>query len=192
MIVGLTGGIGSGKTIVARLFAIMGAKVFNSDECAKQLYVEPAIKERVIGLLGTECYLNDDTINKKYISQRIFSNTNLLKELNAIIHPAVAEKFKEFVKKYPNQLIIKESALLIETGLYKELDELILVTSPLELRIKRVMQRDGVSEGEVRNRIKSQLSEDEKLKLAGHVIQNNECDFLITQVLSIYKILQHA
>lgn len=192
MIVGLTGGIGSGKTMVAKLFAMMGAKVFNSDECAKQLYFEAAVKEKVIALLGKECYLNDETLNKKYISQRIFTDTDLLKQLNAIIHPAVADKFKAFADRYKGGLIVKESALLFETGLYKGLDRIVLVTSPLELRLKRVMARDGISEEEVTNRIKSQLSEDEKIKLAHYVIHNNERDFLITQVLAIYKTLSHA
>lgn len=191
MIVGLTGGIGTGKTMVAKLFELYGAKLFNSDDRAKELYFHSEIKPQVIALLGSESYLNEHTLNKKYISQKIFSDTDLLKKLNAIIHPAVVAEFKKFVSLHPNELIIKESALLFETGLYKELDKIILVTSPLELRTKRVMERDGLTEQEVTNKIKSQMSEEEKLKLADMVIYNNETDLLIPQTLSIYQQMQH-
>jgi len=192
MIVGLTGGIGTGKTMVAKLFSMFGAKVFNSDESAKLLYFDPLIKEKIIALLGKDCYTSDTTLNKKYISDKVFSDTALLQKLNAIIHPAVVNDFKKFAAKYPNELIIKESAILFETGLYKGLDKTILVSSPIELRLKRVMERDGLSEQEVKNRIKSQLSEEEKLKLADFVINNNERDFLITQTLTIFNELTHA
>lgn len=192
MIIGLTGGIGTGKTMVAKLFAMFGAKVFNSDENAKLVYFIPEIKEKIIALLGNDCYLDHKTLNKKYISDKIFSDTQLLQKVNAIIHPAVLNDFRRFIDKYPNDLIIKESAILFETGLYKDLDKTILVTSPMNLRLKRVMERDGLSEQEVRNRIKSQLSEDEKIKLADLVINNNEHDFLITQTLAIFNELTNV
>ena len=192
MIVGLTGGIGTGKTMVAKLFSMFGARVFNSDESAKQLYFDSVIKEKVIALLGNECYLDKSTLNKKYISDTIFSDTQLLQKLNSIIHPAVVEDFKKFASKYPNDLIIKESAILFETGLYKSLDKTILVISPIELRVNRVMQRDGLSEVEVKNKIKSQLSDEEKAKLSSYIINNNEKYFLITQVLGIYNELKNA
>jgi dephospho-CoA kinase len=191
MIVGLTGGIGTGKTMVAKLFELYGAKLFNSDDRAKELYFHPEIKQQVIALLGADCYLNDHTLNKKHISQKIFSDTDLLKKLNAIIHPAVVAEFKNFAAQYTHELIVKESALLFETGLYKDLEKIILVTSPLALRLERVMQRDGLSEQEVMNKIRSQMSEEEKLKLSDHVIYNNETDLLIPQSLAIYQKLKH-
>lgn len=189
MIVGLTGGIGSGKTVVSKLFALFGAMVFNSDENAKQQYFKPSIKHQVIELLGNECYKADGSLDRKYISDKIFTNTNKLQQLNAIIHPAVGDDFKLFVKQNAGKLIIKESAILFETGIYKDLDKTILVTSPLDLRIKRVMQRDGLTEAEVMNKIKSQMSDDEKIRLASYIIHNNEQDLLITQALEIYKTL---
>lgn len=192
MIVGLTGGIGSGKSMIAKLFAMFGAKVFNSDECAKQLYFNPAIKKEVVDLLGRDAYLNEQTLNKKVIAEKIFSNTKTLQQLNEIIHPAVANEFRKFVESHPNCIIIKESALLFETGLYKQLDKTILVTSPLELRVNRVMQRDQLNETEVLNKIKSQLNEEEKLKLTDIVIENNEKDLVIPQCLSVYQNLKHA
>jgi len=147
MIVGLTGGIGTGKSTVAKLFELLGAKVFNSDENAKGQYFVPEIKKQVIELLGAECYLDEKTLNRKFISNKIFSDTSLLKKLNTIIHPAVLKDFKVFAGKHTGKLIIKESALLFELGLDKELDKVILVTSPLELRIERVMKRDELSRG---------------------------------------------
>ncbi len=192
MIVGLTGGIGTGKSTVAKLFELLGAKVFNSDDNAKQQYFVPEIKQQVIALLGKECYLSDGTLDRKYISGKIFSDTGLLQKLNGIIHPAVGKDFKAFVNSNPGKLIIKESALLFEVGLDKELDRVILVTSPLELRIERVMKRDNLSREEVMNKIKSQLSEAEKLKLTKLVINNDEKEFLIPQTLKIFKELNHA
>ncbi len=186
MIIGLTGGIGTGKSTVAKVFELLGAVVFDSDASAKQMYFLPEVRSRVIELLGKESYVSDTQLNKTYISNTIFSNTDLLKQLNQIIHPAVGEAFKAFVQKQPSSLIIKESALLFETGIYKELPVNVLVTSPLELRIGRVMQRDGLSRYDVEQKIKSQMSEDEKIKLADHVIYNNEKDSLIEQVITLY------
>ncbi|MBK7311548.1 MAG: dephospho-CoA kinase [Sphingobacteriaceae bacterium] len=192
MIVGLTGGIGTGKSTVAKLFELLGAKTFNSDENAKQQYFVPAIKQQVIDLLGKECYADERTLNRKFISTKIFSDTTLLKKLNAIIHPAVIKDFRAFANSYPGKLIIKESALLFEVGLIKELDKVILVTSPLELRIERVMKRDNLSREEIMNKIKSQLSDEEKLKLTDLVIRNDEKEFLITQTLAIFNKLNHV
>jgi dephospho-CoA kinase len=192
MVVGLTGGIGTGKSTVAKLFELLGAKVFNSDDNARDQYFVPAIRQQVTALLGKDCYLSDGTLDRKYISGKIFSDTTLLQKLNNIIHPAVGKDFKTFINSNPGKLIIKESALLFEIGLDKELDRVILVTSPLELRIERVMKRDGLSREEVMNKIKNQLSESEKLKRAELVITNDEKEFLIPQTLKIYKELNHA
>lgn len=192
MIVGLTGGIGTGKSTVAKLFALMGAKVFNSDDNARDQYFVSEIKKQVIDLLGKECYVDNKTLDRKYISNKIFADTTLLQKLNAIIHPAVIKDFKAFAQAYPGKLIIKESALLFEVGLDKELDKIILVTSPLELRIERVMKRDGSSREEVLKKIKSQLSEEEKMKLTPLWIKNDEKEFLIPQVIEMYKKLNHA
>jgi dephospho-CoA kinase len=192
MVVGLTGGIGTGKSTVAKLFELLGAKVFNSDDNAKEQYFVPEIKQKVIALLGADCYLADGSLNRKYISGRIFSDTTLLQKLNSIIHPAVGNDFRDFVNSNPGKLIIKESALLFEVGLDKELDKIILVTSPLELRIERVMKRDNLTREEVMNKIKSQMSEAEKLKLARWVITNDEKEFLIPQTLKVFNELNHA
>lgn len=187
MIVGLTGGIGSGKSTVAKLFAILGAKVFNSDDNARDQYYVPQIKEKVIALLGKDSYSDDGFIDRKFISNKIFSDTVLLKQLNDIIHPAVKNDFKEFAKQHTGKLIIKESALLFELGLDKDLDTIILVTSPLELRIERVMKRDALTRDDVMKKINSQLREEEKIRLAKFIINNNEQEFIIPQVMHLYK-----
>ena len=194
MIVGLTGGIGSGKTTVAQLFATMGCVIYNSDEKAKQLYFNESIKQQVINLLGKEAYLNDNEINKNYISQKVFSNPELLRQLNAIIHPAVKQDFIQFKKKHsPETFIIKETALLFETGDNKNLDYSILVTAPTEIKIERVIKRNSISKTEVEKRIASQLSDEKKMPLANFVIVNDNVHALIPQVLQVVqKIKQHV
>ena len=187
MVVGLTGGIGSGKSTVAKLFEIIGCAVFYSDTVAKEIYFDSNIKPQIISLLGKEVYLSENKIDKKYVSSKIFSDTDLLRQLNAIIHPAVIEKFKEFKKLNAGKLIVKETALLFEAKLGSEVDKIILVAANDELRIKRVMQRDGLSHEEVINKMKAQLPQEDKIKLSDFVIYNNEEEFLITQVLSIYS-----
>lgn len=190
MVVGLTGGIGSGKSKVAKLFEILGCVIFDSDKVAKEIYFDPFVKPKIISLLGQECYLSDSKIDKTFISSKIFSDTSLLHELNMIIHPAVIEKFKIFKIQNPDKLIIKETALLFEAHLEKEVDKIILVSSNDELRIARVMERDGTSKVEVLKKIKSQLSQEEKIKKSDFVIYNDESEFLITQVLHIFSTLK--
>jgi dephospho-CoA kinase len=191
MIVGLTGGIGSGKTTVAHLFETMGCAIYNSDEEAKQLYFHASIKQQVINLLGKEAYLNDSEINKSFISRKVFSNTELLHQLNAIIHPNVKEDFIKFKNKFsPDTLIIKETALLFETGIYKDLDYSILVTAPLHLKIERVLKRNSISKEEVEKRMAAQWPDEKKIPLANFVIINDNEQALIPQVLQVIQTLK--
>jgi dephospho-CoA kinase len=192
MVVGLTGGIGSGKSTVAKLFEIIGCPVFYSDEVAKEIYFDKTVKPQIIALLGKEAYLSETEIDKKYIGSKIFSDTNLLHKLNSVIHQAVIERSKQFVEKHKGKLIIKETALLFEAKLEAQVDKIILVAANDELRIKRVMQRDGLSKEEVLSKIKAQLPQEEKIAKSDFVIYNNEENFLITQVLAIYSNLKNA
>jgi dephospho-CoA kinase len=192
MIIGLTGGIGSGKSTVAKLFEIIGCPVFYSDEVAKEIYFDKTVKPQIIELLGQEAYLSETEIDKKFIGSKIFSDTNLLHKLNSILHPAVIERFKKFTKNYNGKLIIKETALLFEAKLEAQVDKIILVAANDELRINRVMKRDGLSKEEVLSKISAQLPQAEKIAKSDFVIYNNEEDFLITQVLAIYSNLNHA
>lgn len=186
MIAGLTGGIGSGKSTVSRIFEILGCAVFNSDNAAKLVYFEAEVRNAVQRLLGKESYLSNNQIDKNYISTKVFNDTTLLHSLNQIIHPAVGKLFTEFVKQNPGRVIIKETALLFEAHLEKHVNKIIMVESPDELRIKRVMKRDDLSEAEIIKRIKSQLPQEEKIKRSDFVIHNNETELLIPQVISVF------
>ena len=191
MIVALTGGIGSGKTTVAKLFETMGCVVYNSDERAKDLYNNPEVKKQVIALLGVNAYSEDNKLNKNFVSDIIFNEKDKLEKLNAIIHPALALDFENFVKQQNSEsIIIKESALIFETELYKKFTTIILVIAPLEQKIKRVMSRNLTSKEEVDKRMQAQWTDEQKLPLANYVISNNETDALIPQVLSVIQKLK--
>jgi dephospho-CoA kinase len=189
-VLGLTGGIGSGKSTIAGIFKTLGIPVYNSDERAKELYFIPEIKNQVEDLLGTKAYRNKSALNKKYISEKIFSDKILLEKLNAIIHPAVGKDFDAFKKLYAaEKYIVKESALLIEARLLKTIDKLIVVTSDITLRTDRIKKRDNLKKEEIENILKKQLSDSDKIKKADWVIENNEKSLLIPQVIKIHKSL---
>lgn len=194
MLIGLTGGIGSGKTTVAKLFETMGCPVYNSDEKAKALYYKPDIKKAVCQLLGNEAYLNETEIDKNFIAEKVFKNENLLNQLNAIIHPAVKEDFIQFKNKFSHHsFIIKETAILFEAGINKDLDFSILVTAPTELKIHRVLKRNGISKAEIEARMNAQWRDEKKISMANFVITNDDHSALIPQVEAILKKLkQHA
>ena len=191
MVIGLTGGIGSGKSTVAKLFELMGCAIYNSDDRAKELYFKPVIRKAVIELLGAESYLSETVINKDYISKKVFSDTKLLHQLNDIIHPAVKEDFIQFKSKFPlNTIIIKESALLFETSIYKDLNYNILVTAPIDLKIERVIKRNSISKIDIEKRMQAQWTDEQKAPLANAVISNDNQNALIPQVISIIEKLK--
>jgi len=175
------------------LFETMGCLLYNSDEKAKDVYFNDAVRKQVIGLLGEEAYLDLNTLHKKYISERVFSNNELLQQLNAIIHPAVKTDFNNFTQQFTNKIIIKESAILFETGIYKDLDATILVTAPLNEKIERVMKRNSISHAEVEKRMRLQWPDEKKISLANYVINNTTHEALIPQALAVLKkITGHA
>ena len=187
-ILGLTGGIGSGKSTVAGIFETLGVPVYNSDERARELYFNKEIKKQVEELLGEEAYAGATSLNKKHISRKIFSDKDLLESLNAIIHPAVGKDFLSFKKKHADKkYIVKESALLIEAKLLRTIDKLVVVTASDAVRKERVKKRDGLSAAEVEKIIARQLPDSEKMKQADWVIENNETELLIPQVLKIHR-----
>ena len=190
IIVGLTGGIGSGKSTVARVFETLGVKIYNSDERAKELYFIPEVKVEIEKLLGKEAYVNETILNKKYISEKIFSDNELLKQVNAIIHAEVKKDSDAFAKTHANEkYIIKESALLVEAKLLSSIDKLLVVTSNINLRKQRVALRDRLSEVEINKRLAQQVPEEEKIKLADWVLENNEESLLIPQIIKIHQSL---
>ena len=190
LLVGLTGGIGSGKSTVAKIFNALGVKVYNSDIEAKKIVNADA---ETIGLIkqkfGADIYTIDGLDTKK-MAQLVFNNKTALEELNAIVHPRVKKHFNNWVKQHQtDKVLIKEAAILIESGAYKGLDKIILVTAPEELKIKRVLARDGSIESDIRKKMATQLRDSEKEKYADYIIINNEKDLVIPQVLNIYNIL---
>ncbi len=171
--VGLTGGIGSGKSTVAKMFQNLGVPVYIADKEAKELMHTPAVIQKVSKLLGDSSYV-EGILNRPYIASRVFEDKELLGKLNAIVHPVVKKHFKEWMKEQEGVYVIKEAAILFENGGYKDCDKTILVTAPESLRINRVMQRDAVLEEEVKSRIKNQWPDSKKVKLADEIIKNSK------------------
>ena len=173
-IIGLTGGIGSGKTTVARFIEEMGYPIYNSDTRAKDLVNESDdLKAAIIRLLGSQAYDENGLYDRKYVGSVVFSNDELLKQLNAIIHPAVNKDFHDWVKRQSREIIFKETALLFELKLNLQCDKSLLVTADESIRIKRVMDRDSKTYREVEKVIDNQMPERKKIRLADYVIENN-------------------
>ena len=183
--IGITGGIGAGKSLVAEIIKAMGYPVYNSDERAKELTdSNPKIKEGLIHLFGEEIYQNG-TLNKFALAQAIFSDESLREKVNALIHPIVREDFNLWTLAQNNSLVFNESAILFETGSFKNFDAIILVYAPKELRIKRIMKRDNCSENEVLKKMNSQFSDEEKYQLTEFRVLNDEQTPLLVQVEQI-------
>jgi dephospho-CoA kinase len=186
-ILGVTGGIGSGKTTVCKLFESKGIPVYNSDERAKYILAHhPDVKQQLLKLFGEKIF-TDHLPDRKKIAAIVFSDKEKLKLLNAIIHPKVREDFEQWKKQQTSKIIIKEAAILIESGAYKQVDKILVVTAPLEQRIQRVMQRDGVLRQEILNRLSNQLDEKSRLKYAHYSIDNSEGKNLELQVDEVLK-----
>ena len=173
-IIGLTGGIGSGKSTVAKFIEAMGFPVYNSDQRAKDIVNDLSIlKQKIIHLLGENSYDENGNYNRKYVAEIVFNNDEKLKQLNNLIHPAVGIDFENWVTQQTSKFIFKETALLFELRLNESCYKSVLVTAEDNIRIKRVMDRDGKTYREVENIIKKQMPEKDKLKLADFVIYNN-------------------
>jgi len=192
MIVGLTGGIGSGKSTVARLLVALGYPVYNSDDRAKFLQENDAtLIAQTTELLGPEV-IENGKINRAKVASIVFSDSQLLQKLNALVHPRVAKDFADWRSQQNSNILFKESAILVETGIYKQCDALVVVTAPEDVRIARVVKRDGVSEEQVRMRITKQLSDEEKVKSADFVIKNDDRQLITPQVLKLIQSLKSA
>lgn len=185
-IIGLTGGIGSGKSTVANMFKELGVPVYNSDERAKYLMnTSLDIKSQLIKLLGEEAY-KGDKLNRSFIAEKVFSNTNLLAELNGIVHPIVRKDFIDWTKKQDYSYVIQETALLFENKAQDLYDSIILVTAPKETRIIRVVDRDKSSREQVIARMKNQLDDKTKLNLSNYVIENIDLERTSSNVLQVH------
>ena len=173
-IIGITGGIGSGKSTVSKFIEELGFPVYDSDFWAKELVnIDENLKSRIIELLGEESYDENGKYNRKFVAEKVFENQELLLKLNQIIHPAVKIHFENWVNAQNAEFVFKETALLFELKLNESCYQSILVTADENIRIKRVMDRDGRTYREVKEIIDKQMPEADKVKLADFVIQNN-------------------
>lgn len=186
-LVGLTGGIGSGKTTIANFFKELGVPIYIADTEAKALMNRSkVIKRKLIALFGDNAYQNEK-LNRDFLSKQIFNNKDLLQKMNAIVHPKVASHFKRWVKKQEAPYVISEAAILFENGSYKKYDYIITVTAPEEVRLKRVMSRDSASKEKVKSVMNNQWKDEEKIKLSDYVIQNINLEEAKAQVLQIHQ-----
>jgi dephospho-CoA kinase len=185
--IGLTGGIGSGKSTVAKVFEVLGIPVYYADDAAKRLMNEDeALKQKLIQQFGTETYV-DGKLNRQHIAAIVFNNKEKLELLNSLVHPATIADAQQWFAQQTAPYVIKEAALLFESGTAEGLDKIIGVHAPETIRLKRVMDRDGVSAGEVKRRMKNQIEETIKMRLCDFVINNNEQQAVLPQVLQLHE-----
>ena len=183
--IGLTGGIGSGKTKVSKIFAEKGYKIFNSDEIAKMIIKNDcSVKNSIINFFGTNSYIGAD-LNSRYISEIIYSDKVKLNYLNSLVHPMVFHQFEKFLKSNLNSKILVESAILFESNFYKMLDDNILLISPKADRISRIIKRDNINRSEIEKIMSVQWSDKKKISLATYVIENIKFAETSMQILSL-------
>jgi dephospho-CoA kinase len=192
VMIGLTGGIGSGKSVVAKVFATLGIPVFNADEEAKRIMqTSTEIKTKLIEQFGTDIY-NAHGLDKEKLASIVFNDSFQLQLLNAIVHPVTIQAAKDWAAKQTSPYVIKEAALIFESGAADGLLKVIGVTAPLSIRIHRVMQRDGITKDQVDARMRNQISDTIKMRLCDYVIENNNQQMVIPQVLEIDKAIRAA
>lgn len=186
--IGITGGIGSGKTTVCKIFAQFGIPVYSADDQAKRLMVgNDTLVEEIERLFGIQAYTDDGLLNTRHISEMAFKDASLLQKLNALVHPAVSNDFREWSLRQTSPYVIKEAALMYESGSYRELDYVVTVSAPKELRIKRSMERDGTTREQVLARLKKQWSENQRNEAADFIIKNDGYHPLIPQVQELHQ-----
>jgi dephospho-CoA kinase len=185
--VGLTGGIGSGKSTVAKVFEVLGIPVYYADEAAKKLmHEDKELKEKIQLQFGKEVYKNGQ-LDKKHLAGIVFTAPEKLILLNALVHPATLKDADRWMQKQLTAYCLKEAALIFESGAQQQLDYVIGVTAPATLRIKRTMQRDGITREEVLARMDKQMDETIKMKLCDFVIKNDEQEMLLAQVIALHE-----
>jgi dephospho-CoA kinase len=185
--IGLTGGIGSGKTTVAKIFETLGIPVYYADDRAKAIMNEDeGLRKQIIQHFGADSYV-DGRLNRSHIAAQVFNNAGRLALLNSIVHPVTIADADKWMRLQQTPYAIKEAALIFESNAYKQLDYVIGVTAPAGMRIKRVMQRDNISEEKVLERMSKQMDEEKKMKLCDFVIYNDETQLLIPQVITLHE-----
>lgn len=187
--IGITGNIGSGKTTISKVFELLGVPVFYADDAAKAVMVQDA--ELITGIkqsFGQASYFEDGSLNRKHIAGIVFNNNDELLKLNALVHPAVFRAFDQWVLKQSAVYILKEAALLFESGSNKDCDRTVMVTAPLELRLQRILKRDNITRAEAESRNAKQFDEEKKKALANDLICNDDTQLVIPQVLALHQL----
>lgn len=187
--IGVTGGMGSGKTTVCKVFEILGIPVFYADAVAKSImYTDQVLRQDIIKSFGEKSYSERGDLNRSYLSAIVFNSKTELEKLNALVHPAVFRAFDLWVESQEAvPYVVKEAALLFESDSYKMCDQTVLVKSPLEIRIERIKLRDGITREEIESRMNRQFSDEVKEKLADHILINDERQLLIPQILDLHS-----
>ncbi|WP_207427225.1 dephospho-CoA kinase [Pedobacter sp. SYSU D00535] len=186
--IGITGGIGTGKTTICRVFELLGVPVFYADAAAKQaMQTDTMLIENLKAVFGSKSYTTDGVLDRRYLAGIVFGNEEQLQKLNALVHPAVFRAFDAWVEKQDSVYVIKEAALLFESQSYKDCHATILVKSPEALRIHRVATRDHITKDEVRARMSRQWTDEEKARLADFILNNDERQLLIPQLLTLHQ-----
>jgi len=185
--VGITGGIGSGKSTVSKIFSLLGIPVYYADSAAKRIMNEdPELKQEIIRHFGPGAYENGRLV-RPYLAQQVFGNPAKLELLNSLVHPATLRDAENWMKKQRSPYILKEAALIFESGSAAQLDYVVGVYAPIPIRIARVMERDNISREEVKQRMSRQIEESLKMKLCDAVIINDDQQAVIPQVLALHK-----
>lgn len=185
LVIGLTGGIGSGKSTVASVFASLGVPVFNSDTVTNSLYSDKNVISKVVDLLGNGVLDERGEISRKKIASIVFNSPELLKKLNNLLHPITAMHFDNWKRTHQSDFVLKESAILFETGIHKSLDRIITVIAPEELRMQRVLKRDARSKEEIQKIMNQQLPDKFKIENSDFIIRNDETESVINQVIKV-------
>jgi dephospho-CoA kinase len=190
-VIGLTGGIGTGKTTIANMFHDLGIPIYIADDEAKKIMMaSKVVRKKLIELFGNQAYI-DDKLNKPFIASKIFNDQTYLKKINAIIHPKVALHFKRWLKKQTSKYVIKEAAIIFEHNMQEQFDYIITVIADTEDRINRVLKRENTSRAKILTIINNQLKDDEKVKMSDFVIVNGKLEDTRLQVFNIHiSILQ--
>jgi dephospho-CoA kinase len=189
--VGITGGIGSGKTTISRILENLGVPVFNSDEVGRRILNEDEqVKQEVMEVFDKDMYNSKGELDRERMASVVFNDPRALNRLSAIVHPKVKQAFDEFCEEHQNAAyVVKEAAILFESGNYHDLDKIVSVFAPKEDRIKRVMKRDGVSEENVKRRMIFQYSDEERNELADFILMNEQGVDLLPEVMELHEII---
>lgn len=186
--IGITGGIGSGKSTICRAFSVLGVAVYDSDSRARRLmHTNPEVVAAILKLFGDNAYIQG-VLNRSYIAEQVFHQPDLREKLNHIVHPAVAKDFDTWAECQQGHYVIEEAAILFESGAYRNMDAVVTVSTPEEQRIRRTCLRDNTDEQSVRQRIAAQMSEEERIDRADYVIVSDDRTPVLPQILKLHEI----